>query len=168
MLLTAGNRLSRKQLDRLDRVLTADDPTGEIGAAWGCKELLRQLLAEHDPTRIRRALWRFYTACAEVNMVETSRLATTIETWWPAILVALTENVTNARTEGFQNRQASQTGRLRVREHGQLPKAHHGPHRSHPTATTDGMTRPPRQSAENRITFPIYGSPNRRPRRPRQ
>jgi hypothetical protein len=44
MLLTAGNRLSRKQLRRLDRVLATDDPTGEIGAAWGCKELLRQLL----------------------------------------------------------------------------------------------------------------------------
>ena len=111
MLLTAGNRLSRKQLARLNRVLTADDPTGEIGAAWGCKELLRQLLAEHDPTRIRRALWRFYAACAEANMPETSRLATTIETWWPAILVALTENVTNARTEGF-NRIIKQVKRV--------------------------------------------------------
>ena len=72
MLLTAGNRLSRKQLTRLNRVLAADDPTGEIGAAWGCKELLRQLLAQHDPTRIRQALWRFYTACADANMTETS------------------------------------------------------------------------------------------------
>ena len=49
MLLTAGNRLSRKQLARLDRALATDDPTNEIGAAWACKELLRQLLAEHDP-----------------------------------------------------------------------------------------------------------------------
>jgi hypothetical protein len=58
MLLTAGNRLSRKQLRRLDRVLATDDPTGEIGAAWGCKELLRQLLDRQDPTRIRAAIWR--------------------------------------------------------------------------------------------------------------
>ena len=111
MLLTAGNRLSRKQLRRLDRVLTADDPSGEIGAAWGCKELLRLLLAERDPTRIRRALWRFYSACVDANMPETTRLATTIETWWPAILVALTENVTNARTEGF-NRIIKQVKRV--------------------------------------------------------
>jgi transposase len=55
MLLTAGDRLSRRQLDRLTRVLDGDDPTGEIGAAWGCKELLRQLLAEHEPARIRAA-----------------------------------------------------------------------------------------------------------------
>ena len=34
-------------------------------------------------------------------MPETTRLAQTIQTWWPAILNALTEGVTNARTEGF-------------------------------------------------------------------
>jgi transposase len=111
MLLTAGNRLSRKQLNRLEYVLAVDDPTEEIAAAWACKELLRQLLAEHDPHRIRQALWRFYTACAAVDMPETTRLATTIETWWPAILVALTEQVTNARTEGF-NRVIKQVKRV--------------------------------------------------------
>jgi transposase len=111
MLLTAGNRLSRRQLDRLTLVLDGDDPTGEIGAAWGCKELLRQLLAERDAVGIRRALWRFYGACADANMVETTRLASTIETWWPAILVALTERVTNARTEGF-NRIIKQVKRV--------------------------------------------------------
>ncbi len=50
------HRLSRRQLRRLDRVLAADDATGEIGAACGCKELLRQLLAGNDPTRMRRAV----------------------------------------------------------------------------------------------------------------
>jgi len=28
-------------------------------------------------------------------------LGTTIQTWWPAVLVALVEQVSNARTEGF-------------------------------------------------------------------
>jgi transposase len=111
MLLTAGNRLSRKQLHRLEYVLAVDDPTEEIGAAWGCKELLRQLLTEHEPHRIRQALQRFYSACADAKMPETTRLATTIDTWWPAILVALTEDVTNARTEGF-NRIIKQVKRV--------------------------------------------------------
>ena len=44
-------------------------------------------------------------------MRETTRLALTIETWWPAIVVALTEQVTNARTEGF-NRVIKQVKRL--------------------------------------------------------
>ncbi len=34
-------------------------------------------------------------------MPETTRLATTIETWWPHVLVFLQLGVTNARTEGF-------------------------------------------------------------------
>ena len=43
--------------------------------------------------------------------IQTTRLASTVETWWPAILVALTEDVTNARTEGF-NRIIKQTKRV--------------------------------------------------------
>jgi transposase len=101
LLLTAGDRLSRRQLDRLTRVLAVDDPTNEIGAAWGCKELLRQLLAARDPAEIRERLWRFYDACATADMPETTRLASTIEAWWPHILVFLRLGVTNARTEGF-------------------------------------------------------------------
>jgi transposase len=50
MLLSAGDRLSRKQLDRLPDVLAIDDRTDEIGAAWGRNQRLRQLLAAHEPT----------------------------------------------------------------------------------------------------------------------
>jgi transposase len=42
---------------------------------------------------------------------EATRLAKTIETWWSAILVALTHDVSNARTEGF-NRVIKQTKRV--------------------------------------------------------
>ena len=112
MLLTAGDRLSARQLARLTQVLAVDDPTNELGAAWGCKELLRQLL-DSPPEReeIRARLWRFYTACAAADMPETTRLASTVETWWPAILVALTTSTTNARTEGF-NRIIKQVKRV--------------------------------------------------------
>jgi transposase len=82
-------------------VLAADDPTNEIGAVWNVKELLRQLLAARDDRQIRQRLHRFYQACADADMPETTRLATTIETWWPHILVFLQLGVTNARTEGF-------------------------------------------------------------------
>src|SRR3954463_9962697 len=68
------------------------------------------LLANSEPTQIREALWRFYAAAAAADMPEATRLASTVETWWPAILVALTEDVANARTEGF-NRIIKQTKR---------------------------------------------------------
>jgi transposase len=74
------------------------------------KERLRLLLAESEPSRIRWRLADFYDAALDAAMPETTRLANTIQTWWPAILVG-TEQVTNARTEGF-NRITKQTKRV--------------------------------------------------------
>ncbi len=70
---------------------------GEYSAVW-----LRCLApqAQSDPPRIRTSLFDFYNAAADAHMDETTRLAKTIDTWWPAILTALTQDVTNARTEG--------------------------------------------------------------------
>ena len=100
-LLTGYEHLSVKQRARFKATLAAEDPTNKIGAAWGMKERLRLLLAETDEHRIRHRLYEFYRDAARADMPETTRLATTIETWWPAIHVALTMEVTNARTEGF-------------------------------------------------------------------
>jgi hypothetical protein len=54
LLLRGGNQLSPKALTRLKTVLTSNDPTNEISAAWACTELLRQPLAAHGPTRYSR------------------------------------------------------------------------------------------------------------------
>ena len=45
-------------------------------------------------------------------MPETTRLARTVETWWPHILVDRQQGVTNARTEGFNRviKQVKRTG----------------------------------------------------------
>ena len=59
------------------------------------------LLAESEPSKIRRRLADFYDAVIDARLPEATRLAKTIQTWWPAILVALTEDASNARTEGF-------------------------------------------------------------------
>jgi len=110
LLLTAAEHLSAKQWKRLHRILDDHDPTNEIGAAWGVKERLRMLLAESEPAKIRRRLADFYNAAIDAQLPEATRLADTIQTWWPAILVALTEDASNARTEGF-NRIIKQTKR---------------------------------------------------------
>jgi transposase len=111
LLLTGAEHLSRRQWKRLGAMLDTCDPTGEIGAAWGVKERLRMLLAEHEPSKIRRRLADFYDAAIDAQLPEATRLAETIQTWWPAILVALTEDASNARTEGF-NRIIKQTKRV--------------------------------------------------------
>jgi transposase len=101
MLLTGAEHLSSKQWARLWRTFDGCDPTKEVQAAWAVKERLRLLLAEHEPSKIRWRLADFYEAAIDAQLPEATRLATTIQTWWPAILVALLEDVTNARTEGF-------------------------------------------------------------------
>ena len=111
LLLTGAEHLSAKQWRRLDIMLDSCDPTNEIGAAWGVKERLRLLLKEREPSKIRWRLADFYDAAIDAHMPETTRLAKTIETWWPAILIALTHDVSNARTEGF-NRVIKQTKRV--------------------------------------------------------
>jgi transposase len=111
LLLTGADHLSTKQWRRLDAMLDRCDPTNEIGAAWGVKERLRMLLAESEPSKIRWRLADFYEAAIDAQLPEATRLARTIETWWPAVLVALTQDVTNARTEGF-NRIIKQVKRV--------------------------------------------------------
>jgi len=111
MLLTGADHLSDKQWTRLEKTFKTEDPTKQIAAAWAVKERLRMLLAESEPHRIRRRLYDFYNTAADAHLDEATRLARTIDTWWPAILIALTEQVTNARTEGF-NRIIKQTKRV--------------------------------------------------------
>jgi transposase len=111
LLLTAAEHLSPRQWNRLSRMLDDHDPTHEIGAAWAVKERLRMLLAEHEPSNIRRRLADFYDAAIDAQLHEATRLAETIQTWWPAILVALTEDASNARTEG-SHRIIKQTKRV--------------------------------------------------------
>ena len=113
LLLRAGNTLSPRALARLQATLRADDPTDEIGAAWGIKEALRRLLtsgslAEADEQRMR--VGAFVLAA---DMPETDRLWSTVDAWWEAIEVLIVTGVTNARTEAANTtiKQIKRTGR---------------------------------------------------------
>jgi transposase len=111
LLLTGSEHLSRKQWQRLWRCFDTGDPTKEVQAAWAVKERLRLLLVESEPSRIRWRLADFYEAAIDAQLPEATRLASTIQTWWPAILTALLNDVDNARTEGF-NRIIKQVKRV--------------------------------------------------------
>lgn len=112
MLLTGAEHLSTKQWDRLwEGFDQRNDPTKQIQAAWAVKERLRMVLAQSEPSKIRWALADFYETVLDAHLPEATRLAGTIERWWPAVLVALLSGITNARTEGF-NRIIKQTKRV--------------------------------------------------------
>ena len=137
LLMRGARHLSDKQWRRLRALFATDDPTGEIQAAWAGKELLRQLLdalpavdgplvidprRDPDPSsratapslrpyEVRPRLGRFYDLAATAGVPELERLASTVETWWPAIEAYLRLRVTNARTEGY-NRKIKQIKRV--------------------------------------------------------
>jgi len=96
--------------------------------------------ADTDVWRIPHRLYQFYCDATDAHIPEATRLAKTIETWWPAILVALLEDVTNARTEGFNRSSRTPSGCMRIPETRELPEAGTLDHCAHPSTTRRGMT----------------------------
>ncbi len=113
-LLTGRQRLSEKAFQSMWNGLVDSDPSAQILTAWIAKEELRSLLAlaRTGATRsvIADRLHSFYAWCARSDIDELTTLATTVETWWPAILAFLDTGITNARTEGL-NRLVKQSKR---------------------------------------------------------
>jgi len=89
-------------------------PGLEILGAYIVKEDLRALLAlagTHPDRRvISGRLYTFYNHAAASSAPEVHRLATTVDTWWPAILAGLETGYSNSRSEGY-NRLAKHEGR---------------------------------------------------------
>lgn len=99
LLMRGYDSLSERGRTKLKTFLAQDDPTCEIGAAWGVKEQLRRVLActtVADAQRERATFNRYVTLAA---MPETTRLKKTIDTWWPAIATFIRTRATNAKTE---------------------------------------------------------------------
>lgn len=99
LLLRGADTLSPAAWARLERVLRTDDPTDELGAAWGIKEQVRRLLRTDTLADARTEKMRLGAYVLAANMPETDKLYDTICTWWPAIEVLIITGVTNARTE---------------------------------------------------------------------
>ncbi len=98
--------LTPKALTKLwNTLLDLDEPGLTILSAWIAKEELRALLAlagtHPDRTVISHRLARFYTWCADADVPELERLATTVSTWWTCIETFLHTTITNAASEGY-------------------------------------------------------------------
>ena len=103
-LLTGRERLTHKRFTAMWNACIDADPSDQILTAWIAKEELRALLAtarrgghRHD---ISRRLYQFYSWCADADIPEITRLAQTIEDWWPETEAFCRTRITNARTEG--------------------------------------------------------------------
>ena len=99
LLLRGYDTLSLRGRDRLDQVLSDDDPTLEIGAAWGAKEQLRRLLACTTLAAARLERQRFDQYVTWAAMPETTRLKKTVDGWWPEVATFIQTRATNAKTE---------------------------------------------------------------------
>jgi transposase len=103
-LLRGRERLSDKAFRRMWNDLVDHDGSGQILTAWIAKEELRALLATARRGAVRsdvaHRLTRFYSWCANADIPELTRLAGTVDSWWPEILNFLNTGVTNAGTEG--------------------------------------------------------------------
>lgn len=99
LLMRGYDTLSERGRAKLTTVLATDDPTNEIGAAWGVKEQLRRLLACTNVADAQRERATFDRYVALAAMPETTRLKKTIDAWWPAIATFIRTRATNATTE---------------------------------------------------------------------
>ena len=120
LLLRGYDTLSTRGRARLEQVFATDDPTGELGAAWGVKEGLRLLLHTTTIKAAREARGRLEDWVRAADTDETRRLWNTLNVWWSAIEVFITSRVTNARTEAANTaiKHIKRTGRgYRNNEH---------------------------------------------------
>lgn len=99
LLLRGGDTLTAAGTARLQRIFHHDDPTDELGAAWGVKEHVRLLLRAGSIADAHDAKLRLGMAVLAADMPETTRLFETICTWWEQIEVLIVTGATNARTE---------------------------------------------------------------------
>ena len=113
LLLRGADSLSERGWARLNRVFHHDDPTGELGAAWGVKEHVRMLLRAGSLEAAFEAKMRLGMAVLAADMPETTRLWDTICAWWDQIEVLVITGATNARTEAANTsiKQLKRTGR---------------------------------------------------------
>ena len=172
LLLRAGNRLSPGALARLKGTLRADDPTDEIGAAWGVKEQLRRLLASGSLAEAVEHKMRLGVFVLTADMPETDRLWATIATWWDAIEVLIVTGVTNARTEAANTgiKQIKRTGRSYRNAHlpGSYPARQRRPDGSVNTHLSGTIHQEPRRAGEVGVTQQLNWWHEHRVRHPRR
>ena len=111
LLLAAGHRLSSRGLARAQAGTRHRRPDQRDRRRVGRQGAAASTARRPTPHDARHRLARFYHAVPTADVPETTRLATTVDTWWPAIVAFLRLRITNTRTEGA-NRVIKQPKRI--------------------------------------------------------
>jgi transposase len=102
ILLTADERLSEDRFAWMQSMLAEGDPDGDVAAAWIAKELLRDVYRAVDEAHARRLMITFYTWCADADVPELRRLASTVSRWSEQIFAYhRTGGASNGRVENI-------------------------------------------------------------------
>lgn len=100
VLLTGDERLTEDRFAWMQAMLDRGDPHGEVAAAWIAKELLRDVYRAVDEAHARRVMIGFYTWCADSDIRELRRLASTVSRWSEQIFAYhRTGRASNGRVE---------------------------------------------------------------------
>ena len=98
-MLRGAERLGARGWEKLLAGLSAGDPDGEVAAAWLAKEELRRVYGAVDAAHARRRLTAFYSRCADAEVPELVRLATTVAAWQDEVLAYHATKLSNGPTE---------------------------------------------------------------------
>ena len=99
---TAHEHLTDLAWDRLLTGLDVGDVDGQVAAAWIAAQDLRLLYRAKNREHADRRLHRWLVHCADSNIPELHRLASTIDAWRPELLAYFdTGGISNGPTEAM-------------------------------------------------------------------
>ncbi len=113
--LTGWERLTDDRRTWMFELLAAGDPDGEVAAAILAKELLREVYSAVNEAHARRRLIVFFQHCADAEVPELRRLASTVDRWADHVLAYhCTGRASNGRVENLH----MLTEKIRRNSHG--------------------------------------------------
>ena len=98
----ADHHTDRSWVRLLTGLATGDTPDEQLARTWIAAQDLRLIYHSPDRARADQALYRWLTFCADANIPELTRLATTIDSWRSELLAYFTTGgISNGPTEAI-------------------------------------------------------------------
>jgi transposase len=104
LLVMAAERLPEDRHQRLQGLLRAGDPRGEVAMSWHAKEAVRQIYDHTDAELAEQWIDELVVDCTDASMpLEVRRLGRTLRRWRDPIVAWHRSHVSNGPTEAVNN-----------------------------------------------------------------